>query len=167
MNSVSSAVKVRFVAPIALAVAALAASASVALAAPQGWPGDNQLFAGTCYQPVDRSSEQIARDIALMKEAGFNVVRMGDLSWDYFEPEEGKFTFAAFDRIMDAMQANGLKVILDIPGTPAPLWLHRKYPGVNLVNAQGAVVQPAERYMLDISDPDYRRHAVRLAERLM
>jgi beta-galactosidase len=37
---------------------------------------------------------------------------------------------------------------------------------VNLVNAQGAIVQPAERYMLDISDPDYRRHAVRLAERL-
>jgi beta-galactosidase len=56
---------------------------------------------------------------------------------------------------------------VDIPGTPAPLWLHRKYPGVNLVNAQGAVVHPAERYMLDISDPDYRRLAVRLAERMM
>jgi beta-galactosidase len=101
-----------------------------------------------------------------MKQAGFNVVRMGDLSWDYFEPEEGKFTFDAFDRILDDMQANGIKVILDIPGTPAPLWLHHKYPGVNLVNAQGTVVHPAERYMLDISDPDYRRHAVRLAEQL-
>jgi beta-galactosidase len=167
MISIPSAATVRFVAPIALAVATLAASTSIALAAPQGWPGDGQLFVGTCYQPVDRSPEQIVRDIALMKEAGFNVVRMGDLSWDYFEPEEGKFSFAAFDRILDAMQANGIKVIVDIPGTPAPLWLHRKYPGVNLVNAQGAVVQPAERYMLDISDPDYRRHAVRLAEKMM
>jgi beta-galactosidase len=156
----------KIIAQIALALATLAGPASLPLAAPAGWPGPGQLFVGTCYQPVDRTPDQIQRDIALMKEAGFNVVRMGDLSWDYFEPLEGKFNFAEFDRIVDAMQAAGIKVIVDIPGTPAPLWLHRKYPGVNLVNAQGATVQPAERYMLDISDPDYRRHAIRLAERL-
>jgi beta-galactosidase len=156
----------KLIAKIAFALATLAASTSFPLAAPAGWPGPGQLFVGTCYQPVDRSPEQIQRDIALMKEAGFNVVRMGDLSWDYFEPADGKFNFAEFDRIVDAMQAAGIKVIVDIPGTPAPLWLHRKYTGVNLVNAQGATVQPAERYMLDISDPDYRRHAMRLAERL-
>ena len=156
----------KLIAKIAFALATLAASTTFPLAAPAGWPGPGQLFVGTCYQPVDRTPAQIQRDIALMKEAGFNVVRMGDLSWDYFEPLEGKFNFAEFDRIVDAMQAAGIKVIVDIPGTPAPLWLHRKYPGVNLVNAQGATVQPAERYMLDISDPDYRRHAVRLAEQL-
>ena len=55
------------------------------------WPGPGQLFVGTCYQPVDRSSEQIDRDIAIMKRAGFNVVRMGDLSWDSFEPSRGNF----------------------------------------------------------------------------
>ncbi|MTV36528.1 beta-galactosidase [Duganella radicis] len=142
-------------------------SATDAAPIQQSWPGPGQLYVGTCYQPVDRTPEQIRTDIALMKQAGFNVVRMGDLSWDYFEPEDGKFAFAAFDRILDQMRENGIKVILDIPGTPAPLWLHRKYPGVNLVNAQGAVVQPAERYMLDISDPDYRRLAVRLAEHLL
>ena len=64
-----------------------------------------------------------------MKQAGFTVVRMGDLSWDYFEPSEGVFEFAAFDRVMDDMQASGLEVILDIPGQPAPFWLHHKYPG--------------------------------------
>ena len=37
------------------------------------WPGKGQLFVGTCYQPVDRSPEQIRRDIALMKEAGFKL----------------------------------------------------------------------------------------------
>jgi beta-galactosidase len=156
----------KLIAKIAFTLAALAGPTTLPLAAPAGWPGPGQLFVGTCYQPVDRTPEQIRHDIALMKEAGFNVVRMGDLSWDYFEPSDGTFAFDAFDRILDAMQANGIKVIVDIPGTPAPLWLHKKYPGVNLVNAQGTVVHPAERYMLDISDPDYRRHAVRLAERL-
>ena len=53
------------------------------------WPGRGQLFVGTCYQPVDRSPEQIDSDIAVMKNAGFNVVRMGDLSWDSFEPSQG------------------------------------------------------------------------------
>jgi beta-galactosidase len=156
----------KFIINIALALVALAGASVHSLAATPSWPGPGQLFVGTCYQPVDRSPEQVRRDIALMKQAGFNVVRMGDLSWDYFEPADGKFTFDAFDRILDEMQASGIKVILDIPGTPAPLWLHRKYPGVNLVNAQGAIVHPAERYMLDISDPDYRRHAIRLAEQL-
>src|ERR1043165_3818738 len=62
-----------------------------------GWPGAGQLFVGTCYQPVDRSPEQVHADIALMKRAGFKVVRMGDLAWDYFEPQEGRFTFERFD----------------------------------------------------------------------
>ena len=81
--------------------------------------------------------KKIDHDIAIMKRAGFNVVRMGDLSWDSFEPAQGQFKFEWFDKIMDKMQANGIKVILDIPGTPAPIWLHRKYPGVDIVNQNG------------------------------
>jgi beta-galactosidase len=54
---------------------------------------------------VDRSAEQIDRDVAIMRGAGFNVVRMGDLSWDSFEPSQGKFSFEWFDKIMDKMHA--------------------------------------------------------------
>ena len=128
------------------------------------WPGRGQLFVGTCYQPVDRSPEEIHHDIAIMKKAGFNLVRMGDLSWDSFEPAEGQFTFEWFDKVMDEMAANGIKVVLDIPGQPAPTWLHHKYPGANLVTQNGTVLHPAERYMQDISDPDYRRLASRMAD---
>src|SRR4051794_27864869 len=74
------------------------------------WPGPGQLFVGTCYQPIDRSPEEIDRDIAIMKRAGFNVVRIGDLSWDSFEPEQSRFTFDWFDRIMDKLQAAGIRV---------------------------------------------------------
>ncbi|MGD0580568.1 MAG: beta-galactosidase [Bryobacteraceae bacterium] len=128
------------------------------------WPGPGQLFVGTCYQPVDRSPEQIDSDIAVMKRAGFNVVRMGDLSWDSFEPASGKFTFEWFDRIMDQMQASGIRVIVDIPGSPAPIWLHRAHPGVDIVGENGARIPPAERYMDNISDPDYVREAGLLAD---
>jgi beta-galactosidase len=130
------------------------------------WPGPGQLFVGACYQPIDRTPEQIDQDIAIMKHAGFNVVRMGDLSWDSFEPEQGRFEFAWFDKIMDKMQANGIRVILDIPGTPAPIWLHRAYPGVDIINQSGARVPPAERYMDDISDPNYVREVGIMADAL-
>lgn len=130
------------------------------------WPGPGQLFVGTCYQPIDRSPEQIDRDIAIMKRAGFNVVRMGDLSWDSFEPSQGKFDFEWFDKIMDKMQASGIRVIVDIPGLPAPIWLHRTYPGVDLVTQNGTRLPPGERYMDDISDPNYVREAGILADRI-
>jgi beta-galactosidase len=130
------------------------------------WPGKAQLFVGTCYQPVDRSPEQIRQDIALMKQAGFRMVRMGDLSWDAFERSEGKFEFAWFDDILKQMNQAGIKVVLDIGGSPAPIWLHYKYPSVNMVDEHGATVQPAERYMDDISSPDYRQHLIRFADEL-
>lgn len=130
------------------------------------WPGAGQLFVGTNYQSVDRSDEQIKRDIARMQQAGLKVVRVGDLSWDHFEPSEGTFNFKTFDWMMDEMHAAGLKVILDIPGQPAPIWLHHKYPGVNIVTQDGVQLDPAERYMDNISDPDYKRLLARMADRL-
>jgi len=78
---------------------------------------------------------------------------MGDLSWDAFEPSDGRFEFTWFDRIMDQMKDAGIKVVLDIGGSPAPIWLHDKCPSVNVVNEQGTTVHPAERYQkLPISD---------------
>src|ERR1019366_7631451 len=154
----------KFALPLILMGALSAASVAQNAAAHPNWPGPGQLFVGSCYQPIDRTPEQIDRDIAIMKHAGFNVVRMGDLSWDSFEPSQGKFDFEWFDKVMDRMEANGIRVILDIPGTPAPNWLHRAYPGVDIVSQNGTPLPPAERYMDDISDPNYVRELAILAE---
>ena len=94
------------------------------------------------------------------------MVRMGDLSWDAFEPAEDHFEFAWFDQILDQMHQAGIKVILDIGGSPAPIWLHRKYPTANFVDQHGAIIHPAERYMVDTSDPAYRERLVRFADEL-
>lgn len=65
------------------------------------------------------------------------------------------------------MHAAGIRVILDIPGAPAPIWLHRKYPGVDLVSQNGTRLPPAERYMDNIADPDYDRELDLLAETML
>ncbi len=131
-----------------------------------GWPGKGKLFVGTCYQPVDRSPEEVRKDIALMRAAGFTLVRMGDLSWDAFEPSDGDFHFAWFDEILKEIDAAGIKAILDIAGLPAPTWLHHSHPSANVVNQDGVMLQPARRYMEDISDPAYREHVRRFADAL-
>lgn len=131
------------------------------------WPTTGQLFVGTCYQPVDRSHEQIKQDIAIMKNAGFTMVRIGDLSWDSFEPEEGHFTFDWFDDVLAQMHAAGIKVILDIPGLPAPTWLHQHYPAADIITQDGVRLHPATRYQDDISDVDYRRLVHQLAVEML
>lgn len=155
------------VAPAAPAAPAVASSTAASPATVRTPALDGRLFVGACYQPVDRSPAQIAADIAVMKRAGFTMVRMGDLSWDSFEPAEGQYRFEWFDRVLDQMHAAGIKVILDVPGLPAPGWLHKHYPGVDIVSQDGARRHAASRYWDDLSDPDYRRRVTALAEAML
>lgn len=126
-----------------------------------------QLYVGANYHPHDdKNTEKIKKDIQLMKAAGLNVVRMGHLAWDSYEPSEGKFDFAWFDKVMDMMNEAGIKVILDIAIRPAPIWLHQKFPSIDIVDVNGDVHYPNHRYMDDVGDPNYQKYAIRYADSL-
>ena len=123
------------------------------------------LMVGANYHPHDdKNPEKIKRDIQFMKKAGFKIVRMGHLAWDSYEPTEGNFDFKWFDDVMDQMNKAGIKVILDIAVRPAPLWLHRKYPSMNITDQSGANLYPNHRYMEDMGDPMYQQYALRYAD---
>jgi beta-galactosidase len=123
------------------------------------------LYVGANYHPHDdKNVEKIKTDIALMKAAGFNVVRMGHLAWDSYEPAEGQYDFDWFDEVMDMMHEAGIKVILDIAIRPAPIWLHHMYPSINIVDENGDVQYPNHRYMEDIGDPMYQKYALRFTD---
>ena len=125
-----------------------------------------QLYVGANYHPHDVQPEQWEKDIKLMKEAGFTVVRLGHLAWDSYEPEEGKFSFEWFDPVMDMMAKAGIGVILDIAVRPAPLWLHKKYPSINIVEADGNMIYPNTRYMEDSGDAMYQQYALRFTDEM-
>jgi beta-galactosidase len=123
------------------------------------------LYVGTNYHPHDnKNPDKIKQDIELMKAAGFNVVRMGHLAWASYEPSDGVFDFGWFDQVMDQMDKAGIKVILDIAIRPAPIWLHKKIPSIDVVNSDGDVQYPNHRYMDDVGDPNYQQYAVRFAD---
>ena len=122
------------------------------------------LYVGSNYHPHDSNMDRWEQDVAMMKTAGLNVVRMGHLAWDSYEPSEDNFDFGWFDTVMNMMSEAGIKVILDIAIRPAPIWLHYKYPSINITDAEGDVLYPNHRYMEDIGDPMYQKYALRFAD---
>ncbi|MFA9390331.1 MAG: beta-galactosidase [Prolixibacteraceae bacterium] len=124
-----------------------------------------QLYVGANYHPHDdKNIEKIKSDIKLMKDAGFNVVRLGHLAWDSYEPAEGQFDFDWFDVVMDELNKADIKVILDIAIRPAPIWLHKKFPSIDVVDANGDTQYPNHRYMDDVGDPNYQKYALRFTD---
>ena len=123
------------------------------------------LYVGANYHPHDdKNPEKIKKDIELMKAAGLNVLRLGHLAWDSYEPADGQFDFEWFDDVMDELNKADIKVILDIAIRPAPIWLHHKYPSIDVVDANGSVLYPNHRYMDDIGDPNYQKYALRFTD---
>jgi beta-galactosidase len=50
------------------------------------------------YMPCER----LVQYIALMKDAGMSVVRVGESTWSLWEPEHSAFEHAWMDRVVDA-----------------------------------------------------------------
>jgi len=99
-----------------------------------------------------------------MKAAGLKVLRLGHLAWDSYEPAEGKYDFTWFDTVMNMLDTAGIKVILDIAIRPAPIWLHHKYPTIDIVDVNGDIQYPNHRYMDDIGEPMYQQYALQFTD---
>jgi beta-galactosidase len=85
------------------------------------------------YTPQDTptaQAERLDKDVALMKAAGLNVVRMGESTWSLWEPEDGRFEYAWMDRVVDAMGKAGIKVILGTPTYSVPAWMAHQHPEI-------------------------------------
>ncbi|KAF1296290.1 hypothetical protein BAU15_15040 [Enterococcus sp. JM4C] len=121
---------------------------------------------GTNYHPHDWSPEQWEADLDLMKEAGFSVVRVGHLCWDSFEPSEGKYEFEWMDTFLEECRKRNISVFMDVPTRPAPIWLHKKFPSIDIVNKEGIRLNPNTRYMEDVGDPNFQTHALKFAATL-
>ena len=52
------------------------------------------------YMPYDR----LQQDVAMMKKAGINTVRIAESTWSTCEPQEGTFDFSHVERVTDTME---------------------------------------------------------------
>ena len=119
------------------------------------------------YVPASLNPERLATDVAMMKAAGFTVVRMGESTWSLWEPSDGKFEYAWMDRIVDAMSKAGIKVIMGTPTYSIPTWMWKAHPEVLARPLGGAQPGYGMRQNMDTDNADYRRYAQRLIVNLV
>jgi beta-galactosidase len=109
------------------------------------------------YSPTDRLDE----DVRMMKATGITGVRIAESTWGTLEPQEGVFDFSHVDRVLNAMDKAGIKVIVGTPTYAIPAWLARLHPDVLVITPRG----PAEygrRQNMDITNPNFRTAAQRV-----
>jgi beta-galactosidase len=145
------------------------------------WNPDTVLY-GAAYYHEYMPYERLDKDIALMKDAGITVVRVGESTWSSWEPRDGDFQFAWMDRIVDAMQKAGIRVIMGTPTYSIPPWMFKKHPEI-LVTHFGTApplfdpwspsypssVPPGAygpRQNMDFTNPDYRRYCERIIRKI-
>lgn len=98
----------------------------------------------------------LAADLRLIPQAGLNSVSLGIFAWPALEPEEGRFTFAWMDRVMDDLHAHGIQVILATPSAGRPVWLARRYEEVRAMGRDGRRAWIGSRLNLCPSSPVWR-----------
>lgn len=121
---------------------------------------------GGDYNAEQWPEEVWPRDVALMREAGVNLVTVGVFSWALLEPAPGAYEFGWLDRLLDLLHDGGIAVDLATPTAAPPPWLLHRFPGSRLVTADGRVHGAGARQQFCPSSSDYRAAAARIAERL-
>ena len=114
------------------------------------------------YMPYDR----LDKDVEMMKKAGINTVRIAESTWSTCEPQPGIFDFSHVERVMDAMEAAGINVIIGTPTYAVPTWMVKAHPDVLAETVRGRGIYGA-RQIMDITHPVYLFYAERVIRELM
>jgi beta-galactosidase len=161
-----------------LALAALVPGAGMSQAPPAASDAPNaqaaasvpqlpEILYGAAYYHEYEPTERLDQDVAMMKAAGLNVVRMGESTWSLWEPEDGQFEYAWMDRVVDAMAKAGIKVVMGTPTYSIPTWLYHEHPEILARPLGGAPKFYGPRQNMDISNPVYRQYCERLIRNLV
>lgn len=114
------------------------------------------------YMPYDR----IDTDFQMMKDAGFNVIRIAESTWSTWEPSDNQYDFTHLHRMLDKATEYGISVIIGTPTYAIPPWLYKKYPDIMAVTAEGPLLY-GHRQLHDITNPHFLFHAERIIRKLM
>lgn len=132
----------------------------------EAWPEIRGIAYGGDYTPEQWPRETWLEDVALMREAGVNLVSVGIFSWALIETSEGVFDFSWLDELLDLLHENGISVDLGTPTASPPAWFFARHPDARVVTRDGVVMGFGARGMASHSSPAYREAIVRIASAL-
>ncbi len=94
---------------------------------------------GVTFYPDQWPKDYWEKAFSQIAESGFNIVRFGEMAWNWIEPREGEFHFEDMDEALNLANKYGIKVLLGIPTSMAPTWLVRKHPEIRPVSNEGTL----------------------------
>jgi beta-galactosidase len=124
--------------------------------------GLDGLVFGCDYNPEQWSYETWVDDVALMREAGVNLVAINIFGWSHVEPEPGRFRFDDLDTVIELLHAAGIGVNLGTGTSSPPPWLTTRHPEVLPVAADGTTRWPGGRQAYCPSSSVFRERALEL-----
>jgi beta-galactosidase len=122
---------------------------------------------GAAYYPEYMPYERTDEDIALMKKAGIGVVRIGESTWGLWEPEDGRFEYAWMDRVVEKLQAAGIRIIMGTPTYSIPAWLYKEHPEILVTRLGGEQMHYGMRQNTDLMSPTYRFYCERVIRKIL
>ncbi|WP_432947114.1 beta-galactosidase [Kribbella sp. CA-253562] len=124
------------------------------------------LYYGGDYNPEQWPPQVWKEDVALMREAGVNLVTVGVFAWSSLEPERGRYEFGWLDQVMDLLGSAGVQVDLATPTASPPPWFSLRHPDALPVNADGVRLTHGSRDTYCACAPAYREAAAGIARAL-
>ncbi|MEO8659895.1 MAG: beta-galactosidase [Bryobacteraceae bacterium] len=126
---------------------------------------DTFLYGAAFYEEY-MPEERLEKDVQLMKDAGINVVRVGESTWSLWEPEDGRFEFAWMDKIISRLHAAGIRVIMGTPTYSIPPWMFKKHPEILVTRLDGQRATYGMRQNMDITNKDFLRYSERVIRKI-
>ncbi|WP_109210834.1 MULTISPECIES: beta-galactosidase [Microbacterium] len=136
------------------------------MSSPDRWPEIRGIAYGGDYTPEQWPREVWREDVALMREAGVNLVSVGIFAWALIETSEGVFDFAWLDELLDLLHENGISADLGTPTASPPAWFFANHPDARVVSRDGVTMGFGARGMASHASPAYREAIVRIASAL-
>jgi beta-galactosidase len=121
-------------------------------------------YLGCAYYPEYWGPERVELDAMLMKEAGINLVRIGEFAWSRMEPEDGSFTLDWLHGCVETLGKFGISVLMCTPTATPPAWLTTTYPNTCLVHADGRRAEHGRRRHYCTTSDTYRRFSARITD---
>ncbi|MCS7119830.1 MAG: beta-galactosidase [Nitrososphaerota archaeon] len=122
---------------------------------------------GIDYYPEHWPERRWPIDVALMKNAGFNVVRLAEFAWSKMEPREGEYNFEWLDKAINMLSSNGMRIILGTPTAAPPPWIVKAHPDILRVDGHGRRAPEGTRRNYCPNNPHYNKHSERIVEAMV
>ena len=124
------------------------------------------MYFGSAYYPEHWPEDRWETDVKMMRDAGFNVVRLAEFSWSKLERFEGKYDFTWLDKIIGMLGENGISVIMGTPTAAPPKWLMDKHSDIYMLDSKGNTRGFGSRRHYCYNNKTYQQYAAQIVKKM-